>query len=170
MRMHSRDKAVAAVLAAVAALAVPFMAMPALGVGASKDSVTAGGRALGAPPGTQFAIQADSGPAGQNADGHVKLDNPNGINVQDTRGNVVCLNVQGNKATIEFQIEKSNDPSEVGQYRQVFLEDNGVPNKVGMPDAITATLPRDDSRGCAISMIPAQPIMRGNIRIEDAQP
>jgi hypothetical protein len=156
------NKALMGVLAAVAVVAGVFTALPAIAAGPNKDSVTGGGRADGTPPGVQFAISAKSGPLGEDPKGHVKLDNPNGTNVQDTRGDVVCLNVQGNKATIEFQIEKSNDPDDVGKYRQVFVEDNGK------DDAISSSLPRDNARGCDIRVAPAQPILHGNIQIDDA--
>lgn len=167
MRVISRNKPLMGILAAVALVVAVVTAIPAVAANPNKDIVTGGGRADGTPPGVQFAIEAQSGPLGEAAKGHVKLDNPNGTNVQDTRGSVVCLNVQGNKATIEFQVEKSNDPADVGQYRQVFLEDNGNPSDATQ-DAISASLPRSTPRGCDIRVAPAQPILRGQIEIRDA--
>jgi len=87
--MNGLVRTLGAMLAALLALA--FLAMPAFAQ-ASQDSVNGSGTAGN---GT-FTLNATSGPSGENPAGTVGFN----LAIGTLSGNVTCLNVEGNKATI----------------------------------------------------------------------
>lgn len=131
------------------------------------DKVTAGG-ITGAD--SRMGGEAQSGPSGEDAKGQFNLRNDRGIG--DIKGKVTCLKVYGNRATVEIQINKAADPSLVGMYREMFLEDNGNPgDNQGQPDDfIYGNPPQPTSSNCNDPFNKNVPLFHGNIQVYDAQP
>jgi hypothetical protein len=97
---------------------------------------------------------------------------PNGDFV--TKGEVTCLRVVGNRATIKYRFthtEGEGAPSE-GWGVQVFIEDNGPPGH-GVPDANATDLPMPaqlfdpQADVCELPRGPFNPVDDGNYVVRD---
>ena len=85
----------------------------------------------------QIGISAHSGPAGEDPDGHVSArSRPQGGFPIPFRfgGEVTCLRVEGNRATIKYRFDQSDSPALEGGGVQIFVEDNGEPRSGGPRD------------------------------------
>jgi hypothetical protein len=77
-------------------------------------------------------VNAKSGPSGEDPQGHFFFTGVSSFGSADIRGDVTCLNVVGNRATIGGEITQSrvDNPSfEEGEGVLIFVEDNGEPGK-----------------------------------------
>ena len=143
------------------------------------DSVQGAGQILTAPgdgsiPNNRIAVTAKSGPSGERPRGMVSFkalaDQP------AFRGPVICLRVEGNKATILFALEKTKDapPRFENGGGLVFIEDNGNPVG-GVPVdrqrnfRLTESQFEDQkAQGCPAFQEPMRPLVHGNLVVRDA--
>jgi hypothetical protein len=128
---------------------------------AIRDSVRGTATHLGAdPPFPRITvrIQASSDPDGSNPRGFLTIRSSD-IG-QRRRGEVTCLNVEGNRATIGIKIVKAEDPAVVGMGEFFNVVDNGndADQIAGYP--ITATPPTV----CPLLSF-SVPVVSGNYRI-----
>ena len=110
-----------------AALAGLLLAVTAAAGLASQTSVTGTARHLGADPPfpvIQVHVNAFADAAGVNPRGHMTVD---AEDIHSYTGEVTCLSVIGNQATIGIEIVKSSDPALVGQGELWSVVDNGSP-------------------------------------------
>jgi hypothetical protein len=78
----------------------------------------------------QIAFEARSGPEGEDPKGSVSArSRPNGGFPVPFRfgGEVTCLRVDGNRASIKYRFDHADNPLLVGGGIQIFVEDNGQP-------------------------------------------
>jgi len=148
---------------AVAALAAS--AAPAFADAPTEDQVSAGG-VTGAN--SVMAGASRSGPSGEDARGLWALANDRGL--KSMIGHTTCLNVDGNKATLAIQIDQAANSPFVGQFRELWVGDNGTPGD-GVDyiygSAILSTPPNCDD---PLPVANPRPIVFGDISITDAQP
>jgi hypothetical protein len=154
-----------------------FLPLPAIAVAglllalapaaqAGQDAVTGTARHLGADPPypeIQVHVSAHADATGADPRGSLSVD---ATDIHSYTGDVTCLNVFGNQATIGIQIVKSSDPSLVGQGELWSLVDGSPEN----PDLIagyeiTATPP-----ATCPPLIFNVPVVNGNYTIRDATP
>ena len=145
-----------------------IMAAPAgaAATGTNRDRVVGKATHLGADaPFPPITVRVN---ASSDADGS----NPRGVLTvrsdeigQRRRGEVTCLNVQGNTATIGIRIVKAEDPNAVGKGELFKIIDNGDSGDQIAGYAITATPP---------TVCPPLPftvgVVSGNYRVSDAAP
>jgi hypothetical protein len=147
----------------------------------NKDSVQGAGQILTAPgdgsvPNNRINVTAQSGPAGESPQGKVSFkalsDKP------AFSGDVVCLHVVDNRATILFSLDKTKEgPDQFeGGGAIVFIEDNGNPTGGDSPDRqrnrrLTAeAFEEQQQEGCDEFEEPQRPLVSGNLIVRDAQP
>jgi hypothetical protein len=133
---------------------------------AIRDSVRGNATHLGAdPPFPRITVRIRTS---SDADGS----NPRGVLAirssdigQRRRGEVTCLNVRGNVATIGIKIVKAEDPTVVGKGELFNVVDNGDNGDqiAGFP--ITATPP-----ATCPPLFFSVPVVSGNYRVSDAIP
>src|SRR5689334_11561765 len=133
MLRHFVGKRGGAALIAVAALAAS--AAPAFADAPTEDQVSAGG-VTGAN--SVMAGASRSGPSGEDAHGLWALANDRGL--KSMIGHTTCLAVSGNNATIGIQIDEATNSPFVGEYRVLFVQDNGTPG--GGVDFISGLAPQ----------------------------
>jgi hypothetical protein len=118
MRMLLRAAALAALLLAVTAQA---------GM-AGQDAVTGTARHLGADPPfpvIQVHVNAFADATGLNPRGFLSVD---AEGIHSYTGEITCLSVFGNQATVGIQIVRSSDPALIGQGELWSIVDNGSPS------------------------------------------
>lgn len=128
---------------------------------ALRDSVQGTATHLGAdPPFPRITVRIQ---ASSDADGS----NPRGVLTvrssdigQRRRGEVTCLNVQGNVATIGIKIVRSEDPAVIGKGELFSVVDNGSDGDQIAGYPITATPPTV----CPLLSF-SVPVVSGNYRI-----
>jgi hypothetical protein len=117
-----------AALGALTALCIPASAMASHGpTPGPKHDFAAGGGSNGF---FQIGLSAQSGPEGENPRGYVSArSRPNGGFPVPFRfgGEVTCLRVDGNRASIKYRFDHADNPLIVGGGIQIFVEDNGEP-------------------------------------------
>jgi hypothetical protein len=109
------------------ALAGLLLAVTAPAGQASQDSVTGTARHLGADPPfpvIQVHVNAFADATGFNPRGKLSVD---AEGIHSYTGDVTCLSVFGNQATVGMQITKSSDPALIGQGELWSVVDNGSP-------------------------------------------
>jgi hypothetical protein len=116
----------------------------------------------------QLHVNAWSGPLGQNPQGFVfiKSEGESGSLTFNGRGEVQCLNVFGNRATLAFRITQSDNPNLLpeGLVLGIIIQDNGEP--AGQDSFISS-----GTTGCPIDLAPIPPNAdRGNFVVHDATP
>jgi hypothetical protein len=114
-------------LLSAAVLAGLLLAVTAPAGQASHDSVTGTARHLGADPPfpvIQVHVNAFSDAIGLNPRGSLSVD---AEGIHSYTGDVTCLSVIGNQATVGIQIVKSSDPALVGQGELWSVVDNRSP-------------------------------------------
>jgi hypothetical protein len=149
--------------------------------GNNKDSVHGAAQILTAPgdgsvPNNRLNLTAQSGPSGESPRGKVSFkalaDKP------AFRGPVVCLHVEGNRATILFALEKTKEgpPRFEDGGGIVFIQDNGNPVG-GAPVDLQKNrrltqqqFANQKAQGCDVFEQPVRPIVHGNLIVRDAQP
>ena len=102
-------------LLTVAALSGSLLAVTAPAGQASQDSVRGKARHLGADPpfpSILVEVKAFSDPTGLNPRGTLFVD---AEGIHSYTGNVTCLSVMGNQASIGIEIVQSSDPTLIGQ-------------------------------------------------------
>ncbi len=110
-------------------------------------------------------VNARSGPLGQNPQGFVfvKSEDPTGRLTFNVRGEVVCLNVVGNIATLEFRITQSDTPFlPEGSPLGIIIQDNGEP---AGQDSFSAY-----PEGCPNPLEQPPNAHQGNFVVHDATP
>ena len=78
----------------------------------------------------QIGLSAQSGPAGENPRGYVSArSRPDGGFPVPFRfgGEVTCLRVEGNRASIKYRFDHADNPLIVDGGIQIYVEDNGEP-------------------------------------------
>jgi hypothetical protein len=139
--------------------------------------------ALGAIGEARFSLSASSDPLGGDPKGYVTASgDPDGIGPMEpftTRGEVTCLLVDGNRASIKWRLEQatgSAEPFEGGGV-QSFVEDNGSPRQGEPVDRAATSLPQpaevfdlaaDECQSPHGQ--PYDPLERGNLVVHDAIP
>ena len=110
-----------------AALAALLLAVAAPAAQATHDSVTGTARHLGADPPfpvIQVHVNAFGDATGLNPRGKLSVD---AEGIHSYTGDVTCLSLIGNQATIGIEIVKSSDPSLIGRGELWSIVDNGSP-------------------------------------------
>jgi len=123
----SKTHPVIRTLLPAAALAAMVLAVAAPPGEASHASVTGTARHLGADPPfpvIQVHVNAFADATGLNPSGKLSVD---AEDIHSYTGDVTCLSVFGNQATIGIRIVKSSDPTLVGQGELWNIIDNGSP-------------------------------------------
>jgi hypothetical protein len=140
-------------IALLGALAIPAAAQ-AQSVG--EDSVTGSGTADSGA--LSFALDAHSGPSGENPTGTAATFLTSEPNIF-ARGSVTCLAVQGKTAVIGI----ANDPGSVGLGTLIEVTDD--------PDTFAADILISPATDCSSGPNnPATPVSSGDITITDASP
>jgi hypothetical protein len=126
---------------------------------------TAGG---GPRPPVTNEIDAISGPTGEDAAGTFRVKYP----TFELSGRVVCLTVNGNRASVGGIVEQSNESQyPVGHAIQLAFTDNGDP---GVGKDTQVTYPGvDNASPCPVPLFENQPeiaLIDGNYVVHDAQP
>jgi hypothetical protein len=92
----------------------------------------------------QIGLSAHSGPSGEDPRGYVSArSRPNGDFPLPFRfgGEVTCLRVEGNQATIKYRFDHADNPLLVGGGIEIRAEDNGNPGDGPPVDRGAAGLP-----------------------------
>jgi hypothetical protein len=153
----------------IAATALPLVSTApasALETHVGRDSVDGLATHLGAdPPFPRITvrIRASSDADGSNPRGVVTIRVPD-IG-QRRRGNVTCLNVHGNTATIGIEIVKAEDPTAVGKGELWNVVDNGDSG-----DQIAGMALTDAPPTVCPALSFSVPVVSGSYRIFDATP
>jgi hypothetical protein len=154
-------------LLAAAALSGLLLGVTAAAGQARQDSVTGTARHLGADPPfpvIQVHVNAFGDATGFNPRGRLSV---KAEGIHSYTGEVTCLSVVGNQATVGIEIVKSSDPALIGQGELWNITDNGSPG-----DA-------DQIAGFEITPTPplvcpplffSVPVVSGNYVIRDATP
>lgn len=119
-----------------------------------------------------FHVNAKSGPGGEDARGHVRLEIlRNGALQAELRGRVTCLNVAGNRAVVGAEIERGEAagiPDIVGTGAIFEFEDNGSGSDAP-PDRSNAGLVGTPPEVCPPPPVVAVlPFGQGNFVVHDA--
>jgi hypothetical protein len=159
-------RALGLLIAATGLLLVSTTPASALKTQVGRDSVNGDATHLGADPpfpGITVDIRASSDADGSNPRGVVTIRVPE-IG-QRRRGNVTCLNVQGNTATIGIEIVKAEDPTVVGKGELWNVVDNG-----GSGDEIAGFAVTEAPPTVCPPLSFSVPVVSGDYRIFDATP
>ena len=134
---------------------------------ASQASVTGTARHLGADPPfpvIQVHVNAFADATGLNPRGRLTVDTEG---IHSYTGNVTCVSVIGNQASIGIEIVKSSDPALVGQGELWSVVDNGSP---GDQDRIAGYEITSTPPVVCPPLFFNVPIVSGNYVIHDATP
>ena len=154
------------------------------GTGQRDFAVGAGNNefALGAIGEARFSLSASSDPFGLDPRGYVTSSgDPDGVGPLEpftARGEVTCLDVEGNRATIKWRIEEgtgSAEPFEGGGVES-WVEDNGPPRAGEPADRAAVSPPQPallfDPTADVCEQPEAQPLYdrldQGNVVVHDA--
>jgi hypothetical protein len=176
-----RKLSLLALLGAVLAVVTATAAAVPENEGNNKDSVQGAGQILTAPgdgsvPNNRINVTAKSGPSGEDPQGKVSFkalaDKP------AFSGDVVCLRVEGNRATILFSLDKTKEGPERFDDggALVFIEDNGNPSDGGSPDRqrnfrlTQEQFAVQQAAGCPAPISPMRELESGNLTVRDATP
>jgi hypothetical protein len=112
-------------------------------------------------------FSAHSGPNGENPQGHISV---NGATL--LRGDVVCLQVLGNRAIILAEETRPGDDIPQGQQFLLDVVDNGNPVNGTPPDLIRNSFvgsffPPTPTFPCGFPSLPPVPLGSGNIVVHD---
>jgi hypothetical protein len=150
-----------------AALAGLLLALTAPAGQASQDAVTGTARHLGADPPfpvIQVHVNAFADATGLNPRGKLSVD---AEGIHSYTGDVTCLSVIGNQASIGIQIVKSSNPAFIGQGELWSVVDNG---SLGGPDQIAGYEITPTPPVVCPPLFFNVPIVSGNYNIRDAAP
>jgi hypothetical protein len=116
---------------------------------------------------TMEGFSAHSGPNGENPQGHISV---NGATL--LRGDVVCLQVLGNRAFILAEETRTGDDIPQGQQFLLDVVDNGNPVNGTPPDLIRNSFlgfftPPTLANPCGLPFLPPVPLGSGNIVVHD---
>ena len=125
--------------------------------------------------GAKYHVNAKSGPSGEDATGHFfveRKDPAPGLAAFDIRGEVTCVNVEGNRAVVGGRVTqaKGDFPANIpeGQGFVFRIIDNGEPNDadfvVGLP------VPGGGVPDLCPIRTTSNPTERGNFIVHDATP
>jgi hypothetical protein len=154
-------RVVAAIGAVALTLAFAGSARAVEDAGSPYDFASGGGQTAA---GEQFGLTAHDGPKGPS--GYVTYQTA----AFDVGGAVTCINAgAGRLATIGILIERSSDPSLIGQGFLLYVEDGDAIDAT-RPDRVTyALVDRSATRRCtARRLTPFQTVTNGNIIVEDS--
>jgi hypothetical protein len=150
-----------------AALAGLLLAVTAPVGQASQGSVTGTARHLGAGfpfPVIQVHVNAFGDATGLNPRGRLSV---NAEDIHSYTGEVTCLSVIGNQATVGIEIVKSSDPALIGQGELWSVVDNGSP---GDSDRIAGYEITPTPPVVCPPLFFNVPVVSGNYVIHDAAP
>jgi hypothetical protein len=161
---------VALFLALVASLALAVNAASAThsnGQGPNQDLAAGTGQVAAVGLDFKVHVDAKSGPMGEDPQGHFRLEAVQpffGVDV-DIRGQVTCLQVIDNRATIGGVIERSNDPRfPEGSGILIFVRDDDE----GAGDGVSMALLPSPPQTCEGFADPFRPNTQGNFIVHDA--
>ena len=166
-RGFARRRGAVGTLLAAAALSGVLLGITAAVGQASQGSVTGTARHLGADPPfpvIQVHVNAFADATGLNPRGRLSVD---AEGIHSYTGEVTCLSVIGNQASIGIEIVKSSDPALVGQGELWSVVDNGSP---GGSDRIAGYEITPTPPVVCPSLFFNVPIVSGNYVIHDAAP
>ena len=138
--------------------------------------------ALGAIGQARFALSATSDPAGARPAGYVtSRGDPDGLGPMEpftATGEITCLRVEGNRASIKWRLERatgSAEPFEGGGV-QSFVEDNGEPRRgepldralIDPPQPAATFDANADTCDDPNSRATYDRLEQGNVRVHDA--
>jgi hypothetical protein len=114
-------------------------------------------------------VNAKSGPGGEDPRGKLVFrGNPPPFGAVDIHGDITCVNVSGNQATVGFVVTKSRAGFPVGIFGEFSIVDSGEPGTAdtfeGRPTGGTGQLPST----CELFQPRPQPITQGNFIVHDA--
>lgn len=173
--MVTREAVAVAVLCAALLAAAPAGASHQQGGGGPRDFAVGSARNTFFPQGTPSSLQVSAHGSGADAKGHAR---GSGIFVEalgpfTVSGEVTCLRVEGNRATIKYRFKKTEGNVPQGG-AQVFVEDNGPPGG-GVPDANSTDLPMEPELFEPLAGVcedpntrPYNPVDSGNYVVHDA--
>ena len=127
----------------VTAVAIAALAAPAVASATAPRDFAVGG-ANNTNGWFQIGLSAHSGPAGEDPTGYVSArSRPNGGFPLPFRfgGEVTCLRVEGNRATIKYRFDRADSPLLVGGGIEIRVEDNGEPRGGQPVDRAAANAP-----------------------------
>jgi hypothetical protein len=134
---------------------------------ASQDAVTGTARHLGADPPypvIQVHVNAFADATGLNPSGFLSVD---AEGIHSYTGDVTCLSVFGNQATVGIQITRSSDPALVGQGELWSIVDSGSP---GGSDRIAGYEITPTPPAVCPSLFFNVSVVSGNYVVRDAAP
>jgi hypothetical protein len=149
------------------AMAGLLLAVTAPAGQASHDSVTGTARHLGADPPypvIQVHVNAFADATGLNPRGNLSVD---AEGIHSYTGEVTCLSVIGNQASIGMVIEKSSDPSLIGQGELWSVVDN---HSFGYSDQIAGYEITPTPPVVCPPLFFSVPVVSGNYVVHDAAP
>ncbi len=159
-------------LALVVALAVSGVASAthSNGKGPDKDLVSGTGQFLPDTLDLEIHVNAQSGPSGEDAKGRFFVRRGDDTDL-DFRGEVTCLHVDGNRATVGGRITqaRAGDESLEGRGIVLFIEDNGEGSNNPDDESdgfFTPTPPQT----CPPPTFGTAPFEKGNYIVHDATP
>ena len=118
-----KSKLIPCMLAALSLLTLPDVCgVEANSIAARQNLVVASGRVAG---NALLSLAVFSGPNGQRLDGEVAVFSIDPLDSKYFYGQVKCLSIEGNRATIVHQITYSNVSGLIGKYQILWLTDNG---------------------------------------------
>jgi hypothetical protein len=150
-------------LLAAAALSGLLLGVTAAVAEASRDYVKGTAQHLGADPPypvIKVSVKASADATGLNPRGRISVD---AEGIHSYTGDVTCLSVIGNQASIGIEIVRSSDPALIGQGELWSVVDNGPDRIAGYE--ITPTPPV-----VCPTLFFNVPIVSGNYVIHDAAP
>lgn len=162
----SRGGALRRLLPAVAVAGL-LLAFTAPAGQASQDAVTGTARHLGVDPPfpvIQVHVNAFADATGLNPRGNLSVD---AQDIHSYTGEVTCLSVIGNQASIGIMIVKSSDPSLIGQGELWSVVDGGSPDN---PDLIAGYEITPAAPVVCPPLFFNVPVVSGNYVVRDAAP
>jgi hypothetical protein len=150
-------------LIAAAALSGSLLGVTAPVAEASRDSVKGTAQHLGADPPfpvIKVSVNASADATGLKPRGRLSVD---AEGIHSYTGNVTCLSVIGNQASIGIEIVKSSDPALLGQGELWSVVDNAPDRIAGYEITLTPPV-------VCPSLFFNVPIVSGNYVVQDATP
>lgn len=144
----------------------PALASHSSGKGPARDFAVGGGKTAS----DIFNISAHSGPGGENARGHMKAKNTKAFGASDFtfdfEGDVLCLTVIGNRATVAGRLTKVVVNGAPASFQGIvfFVEDNRA---LGGPDRYTNFLTVNPVTVCPPPGPTPFDVLNGNIVVHD---
>ena len=140
------------------------------GQGPNKDFVTGTGQFLPETLDLEIHVNAMSGPSGEDPKGHFFVRQAEVLDI-DFRGEVTCLRVDGNRATIGGEITQARAGDEILEGRGIllFVEDNGEGSNDSL-DRANVRITGSPPRTCPPPTLPPPRFEKGNYTVHDATP